>query len=276
MNLTRCFLCALALLPAPVVFGQKQQQPRMPGAAPALAAATDCFATFTSGAGAQAFTFCVTQNGNVLRFESPAGVEHIRNGVFLEGYSICDHTLGRSYFDLAEYVPNGEFGAPTIVQPNGPNTLPLTITRTTWDSIYTLKQTFGRNGTDRSVTVTMSVTNNDITFVAPRTISVWRAVDWDMNGSFLNWGGSTLDSAFAWNNVVANSLPGSGGIVTTLSPTIPHTAGITSFGVGDPGCPDFGDVGRPRVDDVVAWVGHHFNVTGKNQTKTSTVRISMF
>jgi hypothetical protein len=34
--------------------------------------------------------------------------------------------------------PTGS-SAPTIVQPNGPNTLPLTITRTTFDSIYTLK-----------------------------------------------------------------------------------------------------------------------------------------
>jgi hypothetical protein len=60
----------------------------------APAAGTDCYATFTSGAGATAFNFCVTANGNVLSLESPAGAEHIRVGVFLEGYSICDHTLG--------------------------------------------------------------------------------------------------------------------------------------------------------------------------------------
>jgi hypothetical protein len=61
-----------------------------------------------------AFNFCVTQNGNVLSLESPAGAEHIRVGVFMEGYTICDHTLGLRYWDLGAYSPNGTFTAPTI------------------------------------------------------------------------------------------------------------------------------------------------------------------
>lgn len=31
-------------------------------------------------------------DGNILSLESPAGAEHIRVGVFMEGYTICDHT----------------------------------------------------------------------------------------------------------------------------------------------------------------------------------------
>jgi hypothetical protein len=266
----------LALVLASAAFAQSQQ--RQQALKPAAATSgTDCFATFTSGSGATAFTFCVTSNGNILQLEAPAGVEHIRNGVFLEGFTICDHTLNRSYFDLGQYVPNGDFGPPTIVQPNGPNTLPLTITRTTFDFIYTLKQTYARNNTERSVTVTMSMTNNDITFTNPRSVSLWRAADFDMNGLFENWGGATQDSAFAWNNVVASSSPiGNGGMLTSLSLAIPHSAGVTPFGVGDPGCPQFSDVGFPRIDDIVAWVGHDFVFTGKSQTKTAVVKLSVF
>jgi len=179
---------------APAGFAQSQRQQ---GPQPAAAiSGTDCFATFTFGSGATAFTFCVTSNGNILQLEAPAGVEPIRNGVFLEGFTICDHTFAHRNWDLGQYVPNGDFGPPTIVQPNGPNTLPLSITRTTFDSAYTLKQTYTRNNNDRSVTVTMSLSNSDIGFTGPISVTLWWAADFDMNGNFENWGGATEDSAF--------------------------------------------------------------------------------
>jgi hypothetical protein len=167
------FRFMLTLLMTTAAFGQLQQRMAQTAAA-TPAASADCFATFPSGAGPTAFNFCITQNGNTLSLESPAGAEHIRVGVFMEGYTICDHTLGLHYSDLGDYSRNGTFSAPTITQPNGPNTFPLTITRNTWDSIYTLKQTFSRNVQDRSVRVTMSLINNDITFTGNRSVSFWR------------------------------------------------------------------------------------------------------
>jgi hypothetical protein len=254
-----------------------QQQRSAPGLAAAAASpGTDCYATFTSGSGATAFTFCVTANGNVLRLESPAGAEHIRNGVYMEGFAICDQTLGLRYWDLGAYTPNGTFLAPTITQPNGLNTLPLTITRSTWDNIYTLRQTYSGNAQDRSVTVTMSLTNNDITFTKPRSVSLWRAADFDIDGSFENWGGATDESAFAWNNVNASSPVGHGAALSTLSYAVPHTAGVTPFGAGDPACPEFRDVGWPRIDDVVAYLGHQFTYTASHQTKTVSVMLRVF
>jgi hypothetical protein len=264
----------LSLLFASAALGQQLEQ-RM-AQSPSPAAATECFATFTSGTGATAFNFCITQNGNILSLESPAGAEHIRVGVFEEGYTICDHTLGLRYWDLGGFSPNGDFQAPVVVQPNGPNTLPLTITRTTWDFIYTLKQTFSRNVPDRSVLVTMSLTNNDITFTGNRSVSFWRAADFDVDGSTSNWGGATKDSAFAWNNVAFLSPGGRGAALSTQSLALPHSAGVVPFGVGDPACPDFGDTGWPRVDDVVAYVGHDFLFTAKHQTKTATFRLRVF
>ena len=265
----------LGLLLTSAGFGQNLQQ-HMATQAAVPAATTDCFATLTSGTGATAFNFCVTQNGNVLSLESPAGAEHIRVGVLMEGYTICDHTLGLRYWDLGAYSPNGTFLTPIVLEPNGPNTLPLTITRTTWDSIYTLKQVFSRNVADRSVIVTMSLSNNDITFTGSRSVSLWRSTDFDVDGNTSNWGGASKDSAFAWNNVAGLSPGGHGGALTTQSLAIPHTAGVTTFGTGDPACPTFGDSGWPRVDDVVAWVGHDFSFTGLHQTKTVTVRLRVF
>lgn len=266
-----CFIVLMALLATSAVLAQQPPQGTVPPPS-----TIDCFATFTSGSGATAFTFCVTANGNVLRLEAPAGVEHIRVGTFMEGYTICDHTLHLRYWDLGGFVPNGDFQAPTITQPNGPNTLPLTITRTTFDFIYTLKQTFSRNMQDRSVLVTMSLSNNDITFTGPRSVSLWRAADFDVDGNTLNWGGATKDSAFAWNNVAGLSPGGHGAALSTQSFGLPHNAGVVPFGQGDPACPDFGDTGWPRIDDVVSYVGHDFTFTAKHQTKTATFRLRVF
>ena len=275
MTITRCFGCLSALLLTLAAYGQ-QQRPAAGLAAAAASPETDCYATFTSGSGATAFNFCVTANGNILRLESPAGFEHIRNGIYLEGFTICDQTLGLRYWDLGGYAQNGTFLAPTITQPNGLNTLPLTITRSTWDNLYTLVQTYSRNVQDRSVMVTMSLTNNDITFTTPRNVSLWRAADFDIDGSFENWGGATDESAFAWNNVNASSPVGHGGALSTLSYATPHTAGVTPFGVGDPACPQFRDVGWPRIDDVVAYVGHDFTYTRAHQTKVVSVQLHVF
>ncbi len=171
---------------------------------------------------------------------------------------------------------NGDFLAPTISEPNGPNTLPLTITRNTWDSIYTLKQTFSRNVQDRSVLVTMALTNNDITFTGNRSVSFWREADFDVDGNIFNLGGATSDSAMAWNKVTASTPGGHGAALTSLSLAVPDSAGVVPFGVGDPACPEFSDTGWPRVDDVVAYVGHDFVITGKHQTKTATVKLRVF
>jgi hypothetical protein len=185
------FRFMLTLLMTTVAFGQLQQRMAQ---APAPAAATDCFATRSHPGRVQRHSISASRrNGSVLSLESPAGAEHIRVGVFMEGYAICDHTLGLRYWDLGDYSPKGTFSAPTITQPNGPNTLPLTITRNTWDSIYTLKQTFSRNVQDRSVLVTMSLTNNDISFTGNRSVSFWRAADFDVDGNFFNWGAATSD-----------------------------------------------------------------------------------
>jgi hypothetical protein len=51
--------------------------------------------------------FCVSVNGNVISFQSPAGIEYLDLGTLAEGYGICDFTSGTSYYDYSDYGISG-------------------------------------------------------------------------------------------------------------------------------------------------------------------------
>ena len=108
-------------------------------------AGNDCFALLGSGSGLTLMQVCISKDGNLTKFESPAGFDQIGQGnLFRDGYSICTGNLP-NFQTVPEGCDAGSeagFGAPVIVQPNGPNTLPLTITRTTNDGVYQLKQSY--------------------------------------------------------------------------------------------------------------------------------------
>jgi hypothetical protein len=82
-------------------FATTQQKPQRPTATAAPGNDT-CAATFTSGAGHNTTSYCVTVNGNIVQF-SRGGDEYIRVGDFAEGYGICDLNSNISYFDYAVY-----------------------------------------------------------------------------------------------------------------------------------------------------------------------------
>lgn len=122
------------------------------------AAAADCFATFAGGSGASYFKVCISERGNVVSFETPAGYEQAISG---DGYVVC--SAGRAGltvhgWDAGGYGQEG-FAPPFIDQPNGANTLPLTITRATLDGAFEVVQTFGFDALEKDLTVTMQVTN---------------------------------------------------------------------------------------------------------------------
>src|SRR5215475_11229958 len=54
-------------------------------AAPATASPF-CISTQTTGSGEKFFSTCVTDTGNVARFITPSGVDHLN----IDGYAICD------------------------------------------------------------------------------------------------------------------------------------------------------------------------------------------
>jgi hypothetical protein len=99
--------------------------------------------------------FCITSHGNLSYFESPAGKVHMRTR---EGYVVCSNIDAVVHgFDAGD-VENG-WGEPTMTQPGGPGTLPLTIVRNSQDGKVQLTQTFTMNAPAREVVIEMSVKN---------------------------------------------------------------------------------------------------------------------
>jgi hypothetical protein len=127
-------------------------------AARTVTASTDCYATFQNTKGPNAMSYCITANGNVLQIQ---GEGRSQLGAY-EGYEVVvnDPFTGdqTSYYDYA--VSESHFGASQIIQPNGPNTLPLKIIRQSSVSPnLTLEQNFRKDGTDSSILlVDMKVT----------------------------------------------------------------------------------------------------------------------
>lgn len=138
-------------------------------------ASTACHTTLTSGAGATFMKVCVSNTGNIMQFESPATKEHIRVGDFHEGYSICSSGVNRAHDDGDASI---NFNLPVITQPNGPNTLPLTIVRASTNG-WTLTQTYTRDSAELEITVTMKLQN--FTGVSQSNVQLARFVDPDVD-----------------------------------------------------------------------------------------------
>lgn len=160
-----------------------------------------CQSTFTSGTpGASYMKFCTTQNGNIAQFQNP---DSSFNQLFQggEGYGVCDQTnkVNVRYYDWGSYGSSGWEDA-TIIQPNGPNTFPLTITRTTSDGVFTLKQAFSRNTTTPSVKITMTLTNNS---GMSRQVVLERLADIDADGeTFKNRFDNLIYSAWGYSGTL--------------------------------------------------------------------------
>src|SRR5438876_55543 len=91
-------------------------------------AAQQCF---TSGSGTTFLKICITDNGNISWFESPAGYVHLQNR---EGYAVCSSGNGSgAVHGFDANVAAGGWGVSTVSQPNGVGTFPLIVTRQSLD-----------------------------------------------------------------------------------------------------------------------------------------------
>jgi hypothetical protein len=184
-----------------------------------------CANTFTSGSGPTAQSFCVTANGNIGQL-SWRGVEQIRVGNFIEGYMVCVGDTVKAY-DYEDYVESG-FQAPTVSQPGGPNTLPLTITRRTADGSFSVAQTFSTS----SATVTVSTALKNLSGANAFNVRYIRVADLDNGSSFTEEFSRSVDA------VTANVENGTGTMMTTssvgtlhsvyVSTSLPITCALTS------------------------------------------------
>jgi hypothetical protein len=196
---------------------------------------------------------CFSSHGNVAFFEAPAGNYFIGGR---EGYVACAFDTSGNVFRAYDAGPwESGWSPPTIAQPNGTNTFPLTITRRTTNNWMELKQTFSRDTTEFDVTITMTLKNtsgktlfvnldryadwdvspnsgDDYTRTTDFTVEAWdsslrrpaislstSATDnpWAYYESYFNWYSSTLGGCEAgnWSN-----LAGAGDFVGRISHTL--------------------------------------------------------
>ncbi len=116
-----------------------------------------CSYQFTSGSGQTYLQFCVSVNGNIVQFQSPAGVEQLDQGGAHEGYGICDQTPNTGYYDYA-YADSGNWGAPVKLSQTATS---VKIERTTSDGLWTLTQTITSSaGPNPYAKIVMELKNN--------------------------------------------------------------------------------------------------------------------
>ena len=181
-------------------------------------------ASFTSGTeSADFFRVKVSDHGNLLSFESPAGHEAVFPG--REGYALCSST-GATVHGHDTGGVEGGFGPPKFKQPN-PGKFPLTITRNTTDGDFQLKQVWAKpDATEKTVTVTMTVKN--ISNGSDFFVVLSRSGDFDVGTSTSDQGARTSDSVWQWDDVsspVQEPSPG-GTMLTALTWGITHNTFI--------------------------------------------------
>jgi hypothetical protein len=158
-----------------------------------------CFASLASGAGATGFTVCLSDHGNIVQWTTPAGVEHSTRN---DGYVLC--SLGATApvvhgWDAGISTEDG-FGPSVIDQPNGADTLPLVITRTTDDGVFRLEQSFTRDGTEKDLTITMTVTNLGRTTRSRVQLGRYFGMSPNRQFNSPNNASTTSDSVFLWDD----------------------------------------------------------------------------
>lgn len=141
------------------------QQRTQKQAAEAAPDTTTCSFSYSSGAGGTSTAYCLSVNGNIVQFASPAGYELIDAGAVYEGYGVCDvndpDTTNDdvAYFDYAR-TDSGNWGA-TVV--SAPNATTRKFVRATADGIWqltqTIKQIKANASSAGSVKVTMALKN---------------------------------------------------------------------------------------------------------------------
>jgi len=227
---------------------------------------TACASTYTSGTGPTFFQWCVTTNGNIVSLESPAGEEHIFEGTVGEGYQICNFTDSVAYTDYAAAADTGNWKASVVTQPNGPNTFPLTIKRTTTDGKYTLTQKFSQIPADFTIKIATTVKNNT---TASPFLYIYRFADLDID----NAGSSATDWFDQGAHAAWGYLPFQEGVMlSTGTPALFHIANATQL---VPAHCDFPSISTPAHIDGGVYLLHGFTAAPKSAT-TFTVLYRRF
>ncbi len=268
---------------------------------PVAMASNSCDTALNFGSGATLMNVCISNEGNIVGFESPSGFQQIGpSTLYRDGYAICSGNL-----PTFPNVPQGQdpgdvsaesgFGPATVTQPNGANTLPLTIVRNSLSGNYQLTQSFAVNTLLRTVTVTMKIkrlAKGDCTAAGCPPVRLQRAFEGDVdNNTVANAAfASTTDSVWEWVDTIAafdgpighglrlsNVANGGATAITTVYTIADYAADV------DQGCIVYsGEVAtptNPAVTDATTLVGrlmYFFDNIPLNASKTVKVVYERF
>jgi hypothetical protein len=155
---------------------------------------TTCTYPFTAGTGNAFIKYCVTKNGNIIQFASPAGIEYISKAPAGEGYGFCDFDSETAYYDYAGYGDSGNWQPPVKVSSSK---TAVTISRKTTDGKFTLLQTISLVPANILAQVQMSIVNNT---TGSAHIGLLRYADVDVRNESSNSFDYTSRTAFGYLN----------------------------------------------------------------------------
>jgi len=133
---------------------------------------TNCKETFNSGAGITFFSWCFSDDGNVLKIEHSAGLEHVRIGAFTEGYCVSSNSVQHG-------LSGGAIGNTGLNPPTYPTL--KQVVHTTTDGVWKIEQTFAQTTGTKLITITMKLTN--ISGVQQNSVFLTRFIDADMSNT---------------------------------------------------------------------------------------------
>jgi hypothetical protein len=196
------------------------------------------FWTYSGNSGERYYSIAVSQQGNLTRFTSPAGVQHL----WWEGYNVCTTNpagaTAIAYEFGGEWSGNGGgvlWGAPIVT-----STSPLTIVRSSTDSRVQLTQKYAVDKTELDVTVTMTLKNISGQALSNVRLERFAHVDAD-NDWFDDWASRSPIKAYIFEGrgLALDALSTTGAVTSYVlgGSTSPNTCSSVSLatpvGAGD-------------------------------------------
>jgi hypothetical protein len=225
------------------------------------------YKTFTSGAGDTLFKWTLSNHGNIIRLESPAGFEHLASGSIGEGYVVSMNTASGvvRYFDAgfsegAGCTGNVRSWSPTVFE-TGATANGTTLIRDTCDGAWRLTQTFLRNVTNHELTVTMTLKN--LTTFNYTGVVLDRYFDGDLDNDNSDDRFSRTFDAVAGQDGLFDNLS-----MTAITFNIPHSTAIHTFASWDPSVTNQASVSSPTgAGDFVGRVSYSLGTINASAQK---------
>jgi hypothetical protein len=235
---------------------------------PATEASLNCFANFNIGP----ISYCVSEHGNVVRFRAPAAApEHIAIGVVREGYAVCAANAAGGAPIISHDAANTEAGwqvAVTIAQPNGPNTLPLCITRRTTGNLE-LTQCFSHIVNTPRFNISMTLRN--VSGAVRWNVQMARYFDGDINGdvaddTYLRTPNSILAADAASDDIIS---------LRDIAPLYAHATAVHTFGAFNAASCAQASLATPTAPgDFVGRINYSFGNLAANASRTVRLEYS--